>query len=133
MPLNHVSSEPFRILLVDDEPSIRRSASRLLAAHGFDVAIADSAEQALDYLGALQPAALPSAILTDIIMPGMNGYQLGGEIARRWPHLPVAYMSGLSSESLLRKGILLDAAESFVLKPLSAESLLVVARLCGAT
>ena len=124
---------PHKILLVDDEPSVRRSASRLLTAYGFEVTLADSAEEALHYLGGLPAAELPSAILTDIVMPGMNGCELGDEIARRWPHVPVAYMSGLSSESLLRKGILVDAAECFVSKPLSAESLLAVARICGAT
>ncbi|HEY4306318.1 MAG TPA: PAS domain S-box protein [Gemmatimonadaceae bacterium] len=112
-----------RILIVDDERSLRVAAARLLEAVGFSVVSAASAEEALAYLDAVPAEEFPSAVVTDIAMPGMNGRELGDELARRWADLPVTYMSGYSDDVLLQDGIL-DATRRFVPKPFSAESLI---------
>ena len=115
------------ILIVDDERSLREAASLILTRSNFHVATAASAEQALDYLESVAPDDLPSGILTDMTMPGMNGRELGDCIRRRWPDIPVTYMSGYSEDVSLQDGIL-ASSRRFMAKPFTAEALVGVAK-----
>lgn len=60
---------PARILLVDDDESVRRSLARLLRAHGYEVLEAENAAAALRVLGTTHPAVM----LMDVVMPGASG------------------------------------------------------------
>jgi signal transduction histidine kinase len=91
------SSQPTRrgegtILLVEDDPGTRQVTRRILVAHGFEVVEAGQGVDALDRLG--RGDLTPHLVLSDVMMPGMNGVQLGERIAERWPQLPVVLMSG---------------------------------------
>lgn len=120
---------PAHILLVDDEPLIRRLAERTLIAAGHRVTLAEDAEAALEALP--EGAEPPDLLLTDISMPGMDGVELAHRLQQRFPALRVLLASGYSERLL---GLDLDAARLRLLaKPYrSAELTEAVAALLGA-
>ncbi len=79
-----------RVLVVDDEAMIRKLLRQALEDSGHRVAEAENAEAGL---GALHAAAY-DLVITDIVMPGMNGLELLGIAKRLWPDLPVIVISG---------------------------------------
>jgi signal transduction histidine kinase/ActR/RegA family two-component response regulator len=78
-----VTSRGRRILVVDDEVSVRALTRELLLGAGFEVTVAESG---VDALRILQDAAF-DVVITDVRMPGMDGATLYYEILDRWPHL----------------------------------------------
>ena len=76
-------TEPLAVLVVDDEPAIRRALERALKRWGHTVHLATSGEAACELLGGI-PVDL---VLMDLRMPGMSGQTLFHSIAARWPHL----------------------------------------------
>ena len=92
-----------RVLIVDDEQLIRTLLARHLDREGFDVAHAEGAEAALSALGE-GPAF--DLLVTDVVMPDVDGFQLAAEVERRHPGLPVLFISGYSgSAALARSGV----------------------------
>ena len=90
------------ILLVEDEEMVRRSASILLQRLGYTVIEASNGEEALELAGSYpQPLAL---LLTDLIMPGLNGVELARRIAEMRPDIRVLIMSGYAGDELERRG-----------------------------
>ena len=81
-----------RILLVEDDPSVRTFATRALERHGYRVLGFGDPAAALKY-GRLKRASF-DALVTDFVMPGLNGVTLARRIADAVPGLPVLYMSG---------------------------------------
>lgn len=79
-----------RLLLVDDDAGMRRSAMRFLARAGFDVLDVESGMKALDILDAGERF---DAAVIDLEMPGMNGVQVMAAIKRRQPELPMGIWS----------------------------------------
>jgi len=79
-----------RIMVVDDEASIRRSLSDILLDEGYDVILASDGYEALQRLNAV----IPDLILLDIWMPGMDGTEILKEIKNRWPDIKVIVISG---------------------------------------
>jgi PAS domain S-box-containing protein len=100
-----------RILLVEDEDSVRRLARRVLELHGYRVIDAADATAALE----LADDNEFDLVLTDVMMPGMLGPALAAELRRRKPDLPVLFMSGHTAE-IVRDG-LLDPSTAFLAKP----------------
>lgn len=81
-----------RILVVDDEEAIRAVVSRMLQAEGYEVLRARDGKEALRELQEVGGAV--DLVITDLVMPGMGGRVLGRELARRYPGLPLVWMSG---------------------------------------
>jgi CheY-like chemotaxis protein len=108
-----------RILLVEDDPHVRRLAKRVLDHAGYRVAEADSAAAALAAFPGLADTRL---LLTDVAMPGMSGIELAAELRRTAPALEVLYMSGYFDTSLADPSI--DPAHELVEKPFSPDALL---------
>ncbi|MBI4499567.1 MAG: response regulator [Gemmatimonadetes bacterium] len=81
-----------RVLVVDDEPAVRRALEKALTRNGYSVLLATSGEQACEML-ASEPV---DAILMDLRMPSMSGQTLFHLILSQWPHLVprIAIMSG---------------------------------------
>ncbi|HXG70017.1 MAG TPA: PAS domain S-box protein, partial [Gemmatimonadaceae bacterium] len=92
------------ILLVEDEESVRDLAQRILQSRGYTVL---SAQHGGD---ALQMAAVPGQqidlVLTDIVMPAMNGRELAEGLRATNPTLPVIFMSGYTDDEIVRRGLL---------------------------
>ncbi len=93
-----------RILLVDDEPSIRLVLSAVLQSHGFTV---DLAEDGFAALRAMR-SAVPDLLVTDLRMPNMNGFELLATVREKYPTMPALAISGeFVGEQV--EGILADA------------------------
>lgn len=84
---------PITVLVVDDSVSVRKALERILAPQGYQVRMADSAENALE---TLEP--LPDLVLADILMPGMSGLELTRIMTDRGVNVPVMLMSGIVDE-----------------------------------
>ncbi|RDD61913.1 response regulator [Ferruginivarius sediminum] len=84
-----------RILLAEDDEAVRRFVARALAHRGHEVREAGDGFAALDALDEKTPFDL---LITDIVMPGMDGIELALRVARDMPELPVLLMTGYSAE-----------------------------------
>ena len=108
------------ILLVDDEDSVRRLAGEFLRRRGYTVLEAAAGDAALGYCrGHRGPLHL---LVTDVIMPGMNGRELAERTTAIRPELKVLYMSGYADQAIVHDGIL-DGGLALVSKPLTMETL----------
>jgi PAS domain S-box-containing protein len=103
-----------RILIVEDESAVRRMAGRALAAQGYAVLEAENGAEALEVLARADgPVDL---VLTDVVMPVLNGRELAEQLATERPRLPVLFMSGYTDDDVVRRG-LLDPGAPFLQKP----------------
>lgn len=80
-----------RVLVVDDEITVRSLIARILEEAGYQVETASDPLSALGYLASVPGVDL---VITDVRMPGMDGWELGRRIQRERPALPVLYVSG---------------------------------------
>jgi two-component system cell cycle sensor histidine kinase/response regulator CckA len=113
-----------RILVVDDEPFVRRFAARALSEQGFAVLEAADGQEAL---AAVEAGGI-SALVSDIVMPRLNGVQLMEALARSHPQLPVLLMSGYAPAEL--EGLGIAAPCAVLVKPFKAERLVEEVRRC---
>jgi len=107
-----------RILIVDDDASIRKVLSVSLTDEGYQVSTAPDGEQALEVLTEMQP----KVILADIRMPGMDGIELLQKIKQRDSDTEVIMISGHGDMHLAIQSLQYDAAD-FVTKPIDDEAL----------
>lgn len=95
---------PFRVLIVDDEPSILQTCSILLRSKGYEVRTAADGFAAL----AEMRRALPDMIISDLRMPNMSGFELLSVVRRRFPQIPVIAISG-EYNGTAPEGLIADA------------------------
>jgi len=114
------------VLVVDDEPVVRRFASRVLAAEGFGVLEATDGESALRLI--LGGAVDPACVVSDVVMPRLNGVELLRTLSNDRPDLPVILMSGYATAELARRGIALPCG--VLAKPFPPELLVSEVRRC---
>jgi DNA-binding response OmpR family regulator len=107
----------YRLLLVDDEPSIRDLFQTSLSAKGYEVRVAKDGFDALAQMG----GALPDLILTDLKMPNMSGFEFLSVVRRRFPQIPTVAISGEFHPPVEPLGVI---ADSFFVKPFKFEELL---------
>jgi len=88
-----------KILVVDDEPAIVESLTEILEAAGYDVATAASGEEALRRAEQFSPEIL----LTDVLMPAMNGFELSLRVKQILPECRLLLFSGQASTAQLAK------------------------------
>jgi two-component system cell cycle sensor histidine kinase/response regulator CckA len=80
------------VLLVEDEPALRRLATRALRGVGWRVLEAEAAEEALARLA--RGKAAPDLLVADVALPGLDGPALLGKLRQQWPRLPAILVSG---------------------------------------
>lgn len=107
------------ILLVEDDPDLRVYLTELLQDLNFVVHPASGADEALEYMGS---GGTLDLLLTDVVMPGMNGRQLAENVRQALPEVPVLFMTGYSRNVLIREGRL-DQRLDVIHKPLSQTEL----------
>lgn len=103
-----------KVLLVDDEEAIAQAAKRMLESLGYKVIATTDPEAALKI--ALDPAEAIEAVLSDVIMPQMNGPTLMQKITQVHPNLPYLFMSGYTGNLLAEHGLEKDKID-FIVKP----------------
>ncbi|MGN6849150.1 MAG: response regulator, partial [Sphingomicrobium sp.] len=111
------------VLLVEDEPMVRSVAERALTRHGYTVITADNGEAALEILAKGEPIDL---LISDVVMPGMDGPTMVREARQSRPELKILFMSGYAEEQL-RKSIDIENV-NFLPKPFSVTELAEAAR-----
>ncbi|MHB8398667.1 MAG: response regulator [Candidatus Limnocylindrales bacterium] len=108
------------ILLVEDEPSVRAFAQRALERQGYTVLAAENGAAALTLAASHGgPIAL---LVTDVIMPGLQGHELAEQLTAARPELRVLYVSGFTENSVIHHGVP-DHDVAFLPKPFSADGL----------
>jgi two-component system, cell cycle sensor histidine kinase and response regulator CckA len=117
-PIREVQSAT--ILLVEDDPAVRRVTSRMLSRMGHIVLEARDAEEALSV--AEEQNGRLDVVLTDVVLPTMGGPQLVQRIKDRWPWVRVLYASGYTNESVGRYGVL-EGTSTFIQKPFRYDAL----------
>jgi signal transduction histidine kinase/ActR/RegA family two-component response regulator len=108
------------ILLVEDEDQVRAVAKGILSRAGYRVLEASNPGEAIA-LCEQHPAEI-HLLLTDVVMPRMNGRQLAARVALLRPAAKVVFMSGYTDDAILHNGVL-DAGVSFIQKPFTPDSL----------
>ncbi len=106
------------ILLVEDEPMVRTVAERALSRHGYSVMTASNGEDALEMLAQADGVDL---LISDVVMPVMDGPSMVREARKTHPDVPILFMSGYAEEQL-RKSIDLEKV-AFLPKPFSMQEL----------
>jgi two-component system, cell cycle sensor histidine kinase and response regulator CckA len=102
------------ILLVEDEPEVRSLVERVLRSQGYQVHAASRPSEALAI--ASRPGVELDLMVTDMVMPEMDGRELARRLHSDRPSLPVIYLSGYSAEAIGRDGVL-DQGAAFLEKP----------------
>lgn len=111
------------VILVEDEAMVRAVAERALARQGYTVLTAENGEEALELIA---KSPRPDLLISDVVMPTMDGPTMVRQVRKRYPDLPILFMSGYAEEQL-RKSIDLDKV-AFLPKPFSVQQLAEAAR-----
>lgn len=111
---------PARILIVEDEPAVRQLAALILERAGLIVDSVGNVEDAIDRMEAAQPGY--DLLVTDVVMPVMDGVSLYQTLVARHPRLRVLYMSGYGRDNLPGQ-VHADALTAFLQKPFTVETL----------
>jgi DNA-binding NtrC family response regulator len=112
--------------VVDDEDAVRRFATRVLARDGYTVIEAQDGAEALERFQKGNPP--PHIVVSDIVMPRLNGVELMQAISVSHPGIPVILMSGYANEALSAMGIATPCG--IITKPFPAERLLAEVHRC---
>ena len=106
-PASRTSQQPPRrdvtVLVAEDEAGVREFAVEALSQLGYEVLAADGGRQALELMQAHPEVGV---LLTDVVMPEMNGRELAEEALRRSPKLRVLYMTGYARDVIVHDGVL---------------------------
>jgi len=113
------------ILLVEDEPSILTVTARMLKRQGYTVLVASTPGEAISLAKA--HAGDIQLLITDVIMPEMNGRALANNLLSLYPHLKRLFMSGYTADVIAHHGVL-DEGVHFVQKPFSTRDLAIKVR-----
>ncbi len=110
------------VLVVDDEPDVRKVVRMTLEKVGYDVVEAEDGEKAIEEIKKGEYSLLLNLIITDIRMPNMNGIEVLNYYRKEWPSIPLIVLTGFPdldmATSMLQHGI-----SDYLVKPVEAEKL----------
>jgi CheY-like chemotaxis protein len=109
------------ILVVEDERAVRELTGHILKDEGFQVLAAENGPRAMDLVRVYEGNI--DLLLTDVIMPEMNGKELANQLRSGQPDMRVLYMSGYGEDVIAHRGAL-DEGIDFLAKPFSLETLI---------
>lgn len=107
------------ILVVDDDPQIRRLVAAMLAKIGYHVLSADTGENALRLLDSAPDIHL---LLTDVVAPGMSGPMIAEQVAALRPDIKVLFMTGYDGTRIVQRFVI-DKGYSLIVKPFTMHQL----------
>src|SRR5215510_11639528 len=116
--LGEFMAERFRVLVIDDDPSVRDYMEALVSRQGYQVFAAADGEQALKVLAEVRP----DLVTLDVVLPGMDGLATLAELKRRLPDVPVVMLSGHGQARNIVEAMRLGASD-FLRKPFEVEEL----------
>jgi two-component system cell cycle sensor histidine kinase/response regulator CckA len=119
-PAQTPESREATILLAEDDASVRELVRMMLSKKGYVVLCASDGEQAID-MAAQHPGTI-DLLLTDVVLPGLNGREVAERMRATRPDVGVLYMSGYTDDAILRRGVLTQRS-SLIQKPFSAAEL----------
>lgn len=108
------------ILVVDDEPEIRKLVSAMVTQFGYTALTADSGDHALTMYRHLQGPI--EMLITDVVAPGMSGPMLADKLTELQPHLKVLYISGYDNTHVVQTYVV-ERGHSLLPKPFTMEEL----------
>jgi len=108
-----------RIFLVEDDPTVRLIVEEVLKRAGYEVISSPTPHEALERATTIDPVDL---ILTDMLMPGMDGTEMVARLRPHWPHVPVLVMSAFAERELAERAIN-EAGYRFLGKPFTPRAL----------
>ena len=109
-----------KILLVEDDPAVRRLVVRVLVDYGYSVLETGVPTEAEDLMRqSSQPIDL---LVSDVVMPEMNGPEMAARLRKTQPDLKVLFMSGFSEETVISQGVP-SSMEHFMHKPFSPQQI----------
>ncbi len=111
-------SEPFRVLVIDDDPGVRDYMEALVTRQGYRVFAVADAEQALETLEETQP----DIVTLDVVLPGIDGLETLKRLKQRLPDVPVVMLSGHGQARNIVEAMRLGASD-FLRKPFEVEEL----------
>ena len=112
------------ILVVEDEPAVRKLLIVTLRQAGYRILESANGQDAL-HLADRHPGPI-DLLITDVIMPGVDGVELSRQLRQRRPAIGVLYVSGYTGKNLAQRGV--DGAANLLAKPFSRDDLLAAAR-----
>jgi len=111
-----------RILVVDDEPDIRRVVRILLEKAGYDVLEAEDGQAAIEVINTGENRLMVDAVLCDMRMPKINGVEAMAYFREHYPHVPVVVLTGFPDTEMaissMRNGVV-----DYLVKPVDGEQL----------
>jgi len=108
------------VLVVDDEPAVRKLVAAMVTRFGFETLTADSGEHALTlYKRHNQPLAL---LIADVVAPGMSGPMLADRLSALQPDLKILFISGYDDTQVVRKYVV-EKGHALLPKPFTADDL----------
>ncbi len=117
---NHLSIGWETILLVEDEDAVRTSTKEILTLCGYNVLEAENGLKALEIcMSYKEPIHL---VLTDVVMPRMNGSELATRLSTILPHAKILFMSGYTDDAIIHHGVL-EEGINFIEKPFTPDSI----------
>lgn len=108
------------ILVVDDEPEVRKLVAAMVNRYGYDALTADSGEHALTLFKKHQDSI--GLLLTDVVAPGMSGPMLADKLQELQPDLKVLYMSGYDHTQVVQRYVV-EKGHALLTKPFTIEQL----------
>ncbi|HVO40067.1 MAG TPA: PAS domain S-box protein [Spirochaetia bacterium] len=110
-----------RILLVEDDDAVRRVTASILESGGYRVTSEKDGPGALD--GLSNATAAPHLLVTDVVMPGMDGKEVARRVCARFPGVRVLFISGYTENAIVHQGVL-EEGIAFIPKPFTSADLL---------
>ncbi len=111
-----------RVLVVDDEPDVRKVIKRILTQAGYDVIEAEDGEKAIEAINEGENPLLLDVIISDIRMPKINGVEAINYFQQQWPRVPLIVLTGFPDLEMaigfLKKGVV-----DYLVKPVEKEKL----------
>jgi DNA-binding response OmpR family regulator len=109
-----------RILIVDDEPNIILALEFLMRREGFEVAVAEDGERALQAMAEHRP----DLVILDVMLPRLNGFEVCQRLRAQpaWRDVPVLMLTAKGHEAEMKKGLALGA-DAYMTKPFSTRDL----------
>ena len=108
------------ILVVDDEPEVRKLVGAMVTRHGYSVLTADSGEHAISVFK--NHKAPIDLLLTDVVAPGMSGPMLADELSKLQPDLKVLFMSGYDNTQVVQRYVV-EKGHALLPKPFTLDEL----------